>query len=267
MMNYTNIEWTDFTWNPVTGCYHGCEYCYARKIVKRFTSEKDNLKCKKTHNAIETEYGPIWELWSSLFRDDYKGTTIPHPFWFEPTFHKYRLEEPCQRKKPAKIFVSSMGDLFGDWIPKEWIEQVIEVAEKCPQHTFQFLTKNPKRYKEFKFPNNCWLGTSVDGRDFRTDLGRAEIMEQLIMEQSIDNITFLSVEPLLGNVENHVSFSWCNWVIIGAETGPGAKKPKKWWVEQIFKNYRGPVFLKNNLNWHETIQEWPKGLVNNENNN
>lgn len=245
-MNYTNIEWTDFTWNPVTGCYHGCEYCYARRIAHRFRNQDE-----------ESEKTAEWAKENNMVLET-KSKKDPYPLEFVPTFHKNRLDQPGKRKKPAKIFVSSMGDLFGEWVPEEWIKQVIEVAEKCPHHTFQFLTKNPGRYYDFDFPDNCWLGTSVDGKDFRTDHEKVEIMEEIT-----ENITFLSVEPLLGNVEDHVGFSWCDWVIIGAQTGPGAKKPKAWWIDQIFKNYRGPIFLKDNLDWPEEIKEWPKGADDN----
>jgi protein gp37 len=105
-MNRTKIEWTDYTWNPITGCLHGCEYCYARKIAARF---------KKVF-----------------------------PNGFEPTFHQERLRDPFDVKKPSKIFTVSMGDMFGEWVHGKWITQVFDVMGACNWHTFLVLTKNPK---------------------------------------------------------------------------------------------------------------------------
>jgi len=219
-VNRTGIEWTDFTWNPIVGCNNGCDYCYARRMAERGLGE----------------YG-----------EHPKGER------FKPRFLPERLDQPKQRKKPAKIFVGSMADMFGEWVPEEWIEKVLEVVRKCPQHTFQFLTKNPNRYYEFDFPNNCWLGTSVDGTDFKMDMERTDIMYYVKAD-----VKFLSIEPLLGNAEDHITLAPFNWVIIGAQTGPGAKKPEQWWVDQILRNYIGPVFLKDNLDWPEKIQEFPE---------
>ncbi len=217
-MNRTKIEWTDFTWNPVTGCLHGCPYCYGRKIANRFRS---------------------------IFPNGYK-----------PTFHPERLEEPYRIKKPSKIFVCSMGDLFGNWVPAKWIEAVIRVAEDNPQHIFQFLTKNPARYKEFSFPRNCWLGTTVtsyEDQDRILDLPR--------YGENGRTINFVSFEPLLGevNLEGWI-WGYIDWVIIGAQTNP-YRPPKPEWVERIIVGARRngkPVFLKDNLRWPERIQEFPE---------
>ena len=111
-MNKTKIEWTNWTWNPVVGCKHNCWYCYGKRIAKRFFKDNPN---------------------------------------YEPKFYPERLKEPYTLKKPSKIFVCSMADLFGDWVKMNWIERVIKVVKENPQHTFQFLTKNPKRYLEFEF--------------------------------------------------------------------------------------------------------------------
>ena len=111
-MNKTKIEWTDYTWNPVTGCLHGCPYCYMQRMVKR----------------------GIYNM--------------------KPTFYEKRLKSPIGIGNQSKIFVSSTGDLFGHWVPDAWIELVLETVRKCPQHIFQFLTKNPIKYKEFNFPDN-----------------------------------------------------------------------------------------------------------------
>lgn len=127
-MNRTKIEWTDFTWNPITGCLHGCWYCYAKKMCQRF---------KKTF-----------------------------PNGFEPTFYPERLREPWERRKPSKIFACSIADLFALWTPKEWRDLVLHSMFKCPvKHTFQLLTKNPELIPPIHFPDNVWVGTTVTGEN------------------------------------------------------------------------------------------------------
>lgn len=122
------IGWTDATWNPVSGCHHGCTYCYARSITRRFP-----------------------------------GT---YPSGFEPTFHPKRMVGPRSRKKPTMIFTVDMGDLFGDWVPDRWIEAVLSEVRACPQHTFQFLTKAPQNLARWNpWPENAWVGGTVDTRE------------------------------------------------------------------------------------------------------
>ncbi len=227
-MNKTKIEWCDYTWNPVTGCKHGCEYCYAAKISKRFTGD------------------------------------------FEPRFHTKRLLEPLKVKKPSKIFVVSMGDLFGDWVPSDWISQVINTCRMTPWHTYMFLTKNESRYFEFDFPDNCWLGATTgdkpndktvwqpDGKSFL-----ASDIHCTTDTMRFFNNSFLSLEPLRCDAGKELDIDGIDWIIIGAQTGPGAVKPKPDWVQSIIDQCRAcsvPVFLKDNLNWPEKIQEWPERL-------
>ncbi len=228
------IGWCDYTWNPVTGCKHGCPYCYARRIAKRF---REN---------------------------------------FEPEFHANRLGEPAEVKKPSKIFVVSMGDLFGEWVPDEWIKQVLSEANWCSHHTFMFLTKNPQRYLEYSgvklgawphgnedriaFPRNCWAGVSVT--DFKSWTWLSCRIQHVLAP-----VKFVSFEPLCENVSKFINVhgipDGVGWVIVGAQTGPGAVKPEPRWVERIVEKCRTkkvPVFLKDNLNWPEKIQEFPKTL-------
>lgn len=111
-MNKSKIEWCDMTWNPITGCYHGCEYCYARRIAHRFRNQdEESIKMTKFFKANYKNGGDLVCLESE--------SKDPYPVEFVPTFHKNRLDEPLKRKKPTKIFVSSMGDLFGEWVPDE----------------------------------------------------------------------------------------------------------------------------------------------------
>ena len=246
-MNKSKIEWCDFTWNPVTGCYHNCEYCYARRIAHRFRnqdkeSEETAEWMKKNRMVLESQ------------------SKDPYPCNFVPTFHKNRLNQPVKRKKPAKIFVSSMGDLFGDWVPDGWIENVIDIVWECPQHTFIFLTKNPAKYYDWtaEMPKNVWIGTSADnGADAHVGSSALslEFMKQIVR--------FLSLEPLLEDAAEYIEWEGFDWLIIGGQTGPGAKKTKKAWVDNAISYARAygiPVFLKDNLNWPEKIQEWPEGV-------
>lgn len=229
-MDNTKIEWCDSTWNPVTGCKHGCEYCYARKIASRFG-------CHKTANQAE-EY----EL-DEPYKVD--GNRVPYPFDFAPTLHRYRLGE-YEKKESRTIFVCSMADLFGDWVSDSWIEEVFEACEKAPQHRYLFLTKNPERYSSLannkKLPqrDNMWYGTSV------TKNGDAYFCSQ-------DHNTFLSIEPLLE--ERVIGFddaARADWIIIGAETGSRKDKvvPKPEWIDRISKMSAlvgTPVFMKDSL--------------------
>lgn len=243
-MNKTKIDWCDSTWNPVTGCLHGCEYCYARGIANRF-----GFGAYEPNIAERVLIEPAISA----------GKKIPYPFNFDPTFHKYRLNE-YQNKKGRNIFVCSMADLFGEWVPDEWIEEVFSACEKAPQHSYLFLTKNPKRYEtvlDRYMPPNMWFGWSQTGPmgnkcDFTT-------------HHSIK--TFISIEPLLKPFkEFHIK--GVDWVIIGAETGRRKNKvvPKRGWIEDIVNECRKvdiPVFMKSSLIdiWGDPlIQEFPKEL-------
>ncbi len=227
------IEWTDWTWNPVTGCLHGCDYCYARKMANRLSG--------RTKNGV------------SVF-----------PHGFDPHFYSERLLEVQQPKPGEKVFVVSMGDLFGDWVPSEWIARVIAATRSRPDVTWQFLTKNPRRYAEFNpWPANCWLGmTATDCNSLRSfgDSNRG----YRAMQKIEGGLTFLSLEPLLGRMWqgwNYPLNRTFEWVIIGAQTGPGAVKPEPEWITEFVSQYANkPVFMKSNLRPHwdgELRQEWP----------
>lgn len=238
-MNKTKIDWCDSTWNPVTGCLHGCEYCYARGIANRFGGDFTMSRC--------SEHG---------FLELYGKPENPYPDKFSPTFHRYRLNEYIS-KKGRNIFVCSMADLFGDWVPDEWIKEVFEACEKAPQHNYLFLTKNPIRYELLhqkgilRKCSNMWYGYSAtkDGCDYWFD--------------SQYN-TFVSAEPILGPIKAYPG----KWVIIGAETGRRKNKviPEKKWIEDIVNECRKndiPLFMKSSLAniWGEPlIQEFPRKL-------
>ncbi|MCJ7837461.1 phage Gp37/Gp68 family protein [Cuneatibacter sp. NSJ-177] len=244
-MDKTKIDWCDSTWNPVTGCLHGCEYCYARGIANRFG-----------FHASEPDINErvLLEMPMSA------GKKVPYPFDFQPTFHRYRLDE-YRNKRGRNIFVCSMADLFGEWVPDTWIEEVFETCKKSPQHNYLFLTKNPGRYEKLLncyMPPNMWFGwsqTGPVGADF-----------SFTTHHSVQ--TFVSMEPLLSPfTEFHIR--GVDWVIIGAETGRRKDKvvPKREWIEDIVGQCRKediPVFMKSSLMniWGEQlIQEFPKRLI------
>lgn len=131
-MQKTKIEWTDLVWNPITGCSQKCDYCYARKIAKRFGKTE-----------VERNFEVMW--------------------------HPERLNQPQKRKQSTKIFVNSMGELFDPKVETIWIERILTEIKLCSQHIFQILTKKPERAALFNFSDNCWVGTSVTGSPSETD--------------------------------------------------------------------------------------------------
>ena len=252
-MNKTSIEWCDSTWNPVTGCNNGCKYCYVRRIAQRFSYDGMTLDAptKLQRVWIEDTKRNGGGCGNHVLRypvdllDD--GRKVPYPFGFEPTLHRYKLVEPQQREKPQTIFVCSMADLFGAWVPNEWIEAVFEACEQAPQHRYLFLTKNPQRYGELakagKLPKrgNMWYGSTLDSMNARRYSGRFT-----------DN-TFVSIEPLTEKMDVGLgSFGRDRFVIIGAETGnrKGKVVPKKEWVDIICEAAdltHAAVFMKDSL--------------------
>lgn len=244
-MNKTRIEWCDSTWNPVTGCLHGCEYCYARRIAARFGGYDSSEGAVTTHNPL-----PRAELTQPLTVTRQNGKTVnsPFPFGFEPTFLRYRLEEPQRWKKPQTIFVCSMADLFGGWVPTRWIVEVLDACMAAPQHRYMFLTKNPDRYPELDrlalLPrrDNFWYGSTATNP------------ETELIEWSKDYHTFVSIEPMLERFgyPPPEPLQDIDWFILGAETGSrqGKVTPKKEWVQEVVSYCRvsgKPVFMKDSL--------------------
>ncbi len=177
-MNKTKIDWCDSTWNPVTGCRHGCEYCYARGIANRFKGHGDLDYSIKLEEHPEIADGKIHILERPLVRYgfDLEGRVAPYPFGFEPTLHRYKLNEYA-KKKGRNIFVCSMADLFGKWVPDDWKVEVLESCKKAPQHNYLFLTKDPigysiwptKKYPDIRsyelYTENMWLGVTYTGKE------------------------------------------------------------------------------------------------------
>lgn len=265
MMNKSKIDWCDFSWNPVTGCHNTCEYCYARKQAQRFSGD---IRLNKSSGQIKQHIDDdmtdkICYTLPQPFKNE-SGAIVPFPAGFEPTLHEYRLQMPAQKKKPANIFVGSMTDLFGDWVPDEWIEKVFSACEAAPWHNYLFLTKNVERYCQYGVPieqKNMWYGTSITREQ---DMRRFDYLPAFCQ-------TFVSMEPILEDLkpeENRKIFEQISWFILGAETGnrKGKVKPERKWIEDIVDRCRAegkPVFMKNSLQeiWgEELIQEFPPEL-------
>jgi protein gp37 len=225
--NETNeqVDWAKWTWNPVTGCLHNCVYCYARDIAERFYPEK-----------------------------------------FAPTFHPERLSAPQYTKVPAQaatdigwrnVFVCSMADLFGKWVPQEWIEAVLDAVRQAPQWNFLFLTKFPQRLATIKWPENAWVGTSVD------EQYRVEIAEKAFRKVEA-SVKWLSCEPLRERL-TFQSLSMFDWVVVGGQsrsTQAPAFQPPWEWVEHLWQQARASnclLYWKPNL--HTRPQEYPGAVV------
>lgn len=275
-MNNTRIDWCDSTWNPVTGCKGGCDYCYARSIANRFGGWTTG-GVKTTQNFFSDP--PVLDSSLLLERKSGKVVKAPYPFAFTPTFHRYRLEEPLKKRKGQNIFVGSMADLFGRWVPTKWIVEVLDICRKAPQHNYLFLTKFPERYVELDHlallphEENFWYGATITNA--KQMKRAADSIGQLRQEVR----SFFSMEPLMEDVarseawEMSYNGAYANWIIIGAMTGPGSEsqQPCREWVERIVddaKNelspfYPIPVFMKDNLRkvWgRDLIQEFPEKL-------
>lgn len=278
----TKIDWADATWNPVTGCLHGCEYCYARRIAERFggcwrldlppdTSWRGNIGGRNLmgdyarHNDGKCHVLNEPEIECDVFDppSEYHGKRKPYPYYFAPTFHRYKLDEPQHWKKPRTIFVCSMADLFGEWVPDEWIDAVVSSTQSALQHRYLFLTKNPKRYDDWleRFEEgrakgieevaNCWFGASASTNKEldRANESRAQwlSLEPIRERIATDENQFMEVDPYIGYEQKR----W-EWVVIGAETGNSKHNivPKREWVEEIVKvckEYGTPVFMKESL--------------------
>lgn len=290
MMNRSPIQWCEFSWNPVTGCYHNCPYCYARRQARRFCGDvRLNVSGGQMRKAADTSFGPLYYLPKPFKGPDGKSATM-FPAGFTPTFHEYRLTQPLEKKKPANIFVCSMSDLFGEWVPDEWIRRVFEACEAAPWHNYLFLTKNPGRlqkmyaasvvrewnaiHPENRHPqtdelsgitplpqhDNWWWGSTVTKPHDRRFQG------------GIGDHTFLSIEPLHGYLDAGLgSFGSAEWIIVGAETGNRRDKvtPKREWIENIIEAARithAKVLLKDSREMREVwggdlITEYPEAIL------
>ncbi len=217
------IGWCDMTFNPVWGCRNHCEYCYARKIARRFSKK---ILFRETY--FTKKYVSFYEELDKKIKK------------FEPVFleHQFNKKFP---KKPQRIFVGSMSEIY--YWREEWIEMVIEKVKQYPQHTFMFLTQHPEVYAQHLFPSNCWLGVTLTKNKL---IQRAGCISK-------KKIRFLSIEPILEKIDIEIIDDFKpDWVIIGAETGnrKGKVIPEKEWLEVIIhfcKRTFTPLYIKDNV--------------------
>ena len=211
MSTHSSIEWTESTWNPLTGCTKvspGCKHCYAERMALRLKA----MGQPKYANG------------------------------FELTLHEHKLEQPLGWKKPQMIFVNSMSDLFHKDVPSEFIHRAFDVMRRASWHTFQVLTKRSSRLleldPEIDWPTNVWMGVSVENQSYTFRVGH--------LRQTGSHVKFLSLEPLLGPLPG-LNLRGIDWVIIGGESGPGARPMAEEWVIDIRDQClaaRVPFFFK-----------------------
>ena len=211
MGQISQIEWTEATWNPVTGCSKispGCKHCYAERLAVR-------LKAMGQYN----------------YRNEFEVTLQPH-----------MLEVPLRWRRPRTIFVNSMSDLFHRKVPLKYIKQVFETMRRAHWHSFQVLTKRSDRLVEVShrldWPSNVWMGVSVESEDYQFRIDD--------LRKTGAEVKFLSLEPLLGPLPK-LKLRGIDWVIVGGESGPGARPMERKWVVEIKRQCREskvPFFFK-----------------------
>lgn len=255
-LNRSKIEYCDHTWNPITGCRHNCEYCYARRMVARFTGDiRLNKMAKKEYSLVDAADGgeDLYILDTPMLNET--GKPLIYPFGFAPTLHRYRMDIPGKLKMGNNIFVGAMADMFGSWVPDKWLSDIFNICRKYPIHNYLFLTKNPDRYvglclKELLPEHkNMWYGATV------TNSCQAYTAEAAMQDMPSEAHAFLSIEPILEDVSGALGITIANftdWVIIGAETGNGKGRviPEKGWIDSIVKqcdSVKIPVFMKESL--------------------
>ncbi len=196
-MKATKIEWTETTWNPTTGCAKissGCKNCYAERMTKRL-------------HAMGVE----------KYKDGFKLRTHPDV-----------LTAPYSWRHPRLVFVNSMSDLFHEYLPFKFVQDVFKVMNDNPKHTFQVLTKRAEVLKDYSkhlnWTDNIWMGVTVEDQK---NVSRINFLRGIEAD-----VKFLSIEPLLGSI-TELNLNNINWVIVGGESGPGARPMRKEWVEQI----------------------------------
>lgn len=235
------IEWTDYTWNAVAGCKHGCRWqmpdgtiaiCYAEEVAV---------------GIARRAYPEGFE----------------HHYW-----HEQRLKEPFRVKEPAKIFLDSMSDLMGIWVPDEQVEAVLAIARQAHWHTFQLLTKNAPRLLKFDFADNVCPGVSsppdfMFGKRLPQKAQEKMLHKTLQILSQIDRLTWMSVEPLSWNVGPIIEQypDALQWVVIGAATnGRKEYQPDPAHVQNlldVLDEWGVPVFFKGNLKWEPWREEFP----------
>jgi protein gp37 len=210
MAGLSDIEWTEATWNPVAGCTMvspGCSNCYAQRLAARLEAMGSEKYASTTRKSCHRM------VWTGHL-----------------TFDEAILGAPLRWRKPLRIFVNSMSDLFHEQVPESFIVRVWQVMENANWHSYQILTKRPQRMHEMlrdralPILKNVWLGTSVESQEY---IERIELLRE-----TPAHIRFVSFEPLLGPIAD-IRLPGIHWVIVGGESGPGARRMEMWWAEDL----------------------------------
>ena len=278
------------TWNPVTGCLHGCEYCYARGIAHRFAGFEprcggedvpETAKNYRKNSIWNNTYGELLHVFSRqpMKRPGAAQTfcKAPYPYDFEPTLHRYRLDEPVHKRKGCNIFVGSMADIFGEWVPDEWIQAIFDACDAAPQHRYMFLTKNWWRACKYRYKENWWIGqtithdapTGTNDKNLHLCYGIPKAVEP---EWKDHSNTFISIEPIHSAIPDLPYYAHeygYKWVIVGAESGNRKNKviPDRKWIEKIIEDCalrKIPLFMKDSLvpiiGEENMLREFPEEL-------
>lgn len=237
------IEWTDYTWNAVSGCKHRCRWQMPDETIAICYAEEVALKVARRAYPEGFEYH----------------------YW-----HEQRLKEPLQIREPARIFLDSMSDLMGHWVPDEQVEAILEITRQARWHTFQLLTKNAPRLLKFDFPDNVWLGVSsppdfMFGKRLSYQSQEKMLHKTLKILSQIEGLTWMSIEPLSWDVAPIIEQypDALQWAVIGAATN-GRKKyqPDSKHVQNlldVLDKREIPTFFKGNLKWDPWREEFPSG--------
>jgi len=212
MSEKSKIEWTESTWNPVTGCdrvSNGCDNCYAERLAARLQA-----------------------MGNRRYRNG-----------FRLTIHKDLFETPLRWKEPRFVFVNSMSDLFHEGIPEHVIQKIFQTMNAASWHTFQILTKRPmealKLAEGLNWTRNIWMGVTVESRRYTHRIGALRLIPA--------QVRFISFEPLLSAIPANTSLSKIDWAIVGGESGPGARKMEREWViglQQLCRLHNTAFFFK-----------------------
>lgn len=248
MMKKSPIEWCDFTWNPVTGCRKNCLFCEGMNNLQHFKG--DNRLYLSSDRIIKNENRGLF-----ILEKPFPGigtNAVPCPTGGLPTLHSYRLPMVAEKWKPANIYVCRSGDLFGDWVPTEWIQQVFEACQKAPWHNYMFLTMNPERYVKLLEAgllvqaDNFWYGTRLTEK---SDVFTADGYH-----------SFVCIEPM-GLFAERIEIPAVEWILLG-----GYGRLKRRWIESVMERKGNiPVFMIGSKLFKEVwnaplVQEYPSLL-------
>jgi protein gp37 len=257
-MQYTKIEWAEYTYNLITGCEYDCEYCFAKRLAK---AQSGDIRRHKAMKDIYTEINGCYDL-STPIRDE-NGRIVEYPFGSAPTLHRYKTNDYKPVRESRRVLVNAISDGFSDSIPDEWIRFTFDACAATPQHYYMFLTRNPKRYAEVELPDgrHYWYGVTIAAN---RDLYKIDLLPP-------DRKTFVNFEPLMENIFlSPEDLKGINWITIGSMTGKVKNKvvAKREWVEPIIElanEMEVPVFMRDSLGAimgeDAMIQEYPEELT------